>query len=80
MERKEKRGHGEVHFSALHLLNDAQGMAERLFGLLRKSNERFEVRLMIMNVVSRLIGAHELVILNFYPYLQKYLQPKQKGP
>ena len=77
-ERKEGRK-TDTHFSALHLLHDAQGLAERLFAMLRKSTERFEVRLMMMNFISRLIGAHELLLLNFYPFVMKYLQPKQKG-
>jgi hypothetical protein len=61
------------------LIHDAQGMAERLFTQLRKSTDRFDVRLIMMNVISRLIGAHDLVLLNFYPFITKYMQPKQKG-
>lgn len=28
-----------------------------------------------MDLISRLIGVHKLFVLNFYPYLQRYLQP-----
>eukprot|EP00124_Ichthyophonus_hoferi_P000268 Ihof_evm24s9 gene=Ihof_evmTU24s9 len=76
-ERKEKK-QVVANFSALQLINDPQGLAERLFSKLKQSTERFEVRLMMMNLISRLVGVHELVLLNFYPFLQKYLQPKQK--
>ena len=59
-------------------IRDPQGFAEKLFAKLRGSNERFETRLLMMNVVSRLIGAHELILLNFYPFLQRYMQPHQQ--
>jgi hypothetical protein len=32
----------------------------------------------MMNVISRLIGTHQLIILNFYGFLLKYLKPHQK--
>ena len=28
-------------------------------------------------VLSRMIGCHQLMLLNFYPFLQKYIQPHQ---
>ena len=31
-----------------------------------------------MQVISRVIGTHELIIENFYPFLQRYLQPSQR--
>lgn len=33
---------------------------------------------MMMNVISRVIGVHKLLLLNFYPYLQRYVQPHQR--
>eukprot|EP00047_Mylnosiga_fluctuans_P003731 m.230644 g.230644 ORF g.230644 m.230644 type:complete len:691 (-) comp12092_c0_seq1:145-2217(-) len=66
------------NFSALHLIHDPQGMAEKLFDMLRTTSERFEVRLMVMNLISRLIGVHQLLVLNFYPFVQRYLQPRQQ--
>ena len=47
-----------------------QGFAEKLFKRLSGSHERFETRIAILNVVSRCIGVHKLLILNFYPFLQ----------
>tara|TARA_R110002050_G_scaffold104040_7_gene213171 strand:+ start:1737 stop:2915 length:1179 start_codon:yes stop_codon:yes gene_type:complete len=32
----------------------------------------------MMNVLSRCIAMHQLVLLNFYPYMQKYLRPHQQ--
>ena len=31
----------------------------------------------MMAVTSRAIGVHRLLLLNFYPFLQKYIQPHQ---
>ncbi|OBZ86955.1 Protein SDA1 [Choanephora cucurbitarum] len=66
------------NFSALHLLNDPQGFAEKLYSKLTTKEDRWEVRLMKMNLVSRVIGIHQLTILGFYPLLVKYLQPSQR--
>ena len=49
-----------------------------MFSKLRKSNEKFEVRLTVMNFVSRLISVHQLLLLDFYSFLQKYYQPHQQ--
>ena len=56
----------------------AQTFAERLFSRLNRGGERFETRLLIIAVVSRAIGVHKLLLLNFYPFLQKYIQPHQR--
>jgi len=45
----------------------------------RQSNDAFSVRLMMMDVISRLISAHQLLVLDFYSFMQKYLQPQQLG-
>ncbi|EOD19672.1 hypothetical protein EMIHUDRAFT_242784 [Emiliania huxleyi CCMP1516] len=39
---------------------------------------RLEVRLLMINLLSRLVGAHRLQLPNFFPYLQRYLQPHQR--
>lgn len=77
--KKKKEKAPVISFSALHLLHDPQEFAEKLFKRLETSNERFEIKIMILNVVSRLIGLHQLILFNFYPYIQRYLQPHQKG-
>ncbi|KAG0482765.1 hypothetical protein HPP92_010849 [Vanilla planifolia] len=59
-------------------LKDAQGFAEKLFSRLHVCNERFEVRMMMLKVIARTIGLHCLVLLNFYPFLQRYVQPHQR--
>ncbi|KAM0862147.1 hypothetical protein ACQ4PT_045427 [Festuca glaucescens] len=66
------------YYSPLTYLKDPQGFAEKLFSRLQKCNERFEVRMTMLKVISRTIGLHHLVLLNFYPYLQRYVQPHQR--
>ncbi|CAF3277170.1 unnamed protein product, partial [Rotaria sp. Silwood2] len=51
----------------LHLLYDPQDFSERLFRQLETSKERFEVKLLHQDLLSRLIGLHQLLLLNFYP-------------
>ncbi|WIA37864.1 hypothetical protein OEZ86_014713 [Tetradesmus obliquus] len=69
---------GSEGFAAMHLLHDPQGFAERLFGRLQGSRERWETRLDMMAVLSRVVGVHKLLLLNFYPFLQKYIAPHQR--
>ncbi|KAI9202331.1 SDA1-domain-containing protein [Polychytrium aggregatum] len=80
-ERSKSRNES-FNFSALHLLNDPQGFAEKLFSRLKSSTSqsyfRFELRLQFMNLISRLIGIHKLTLLGFYEYLIPYLQPHQR--
>eukprot|EP00008_Paramoeba_atlantica_P003437 CAMPEP_0201480242 /NCGR_PEP_ID=MMETSP0151_2-20130828/4760_1 /ASSEMBLY_ACC=CAM_ASM_000257 /TAXON_ID=200890 /ORGANISM="Paramoeba atlantica, Strain 621/1 / CCAP 1560/9" /LENGTH=550 /DNA_ID=CAMNT_0047862035 /DNA_START=426 /DNA_END=2078 /DNA_ORIENTATION=+ len=76
--KKSAKESGHTESSLILALNDPQGFTEKLFSLLKKSNHRFDVRLMMMNVISRCISVHELVIINFYPYVQRYLRPHQQ--
>ncbi|RQM10154.1 hypothetical protein B5M09_010928 [Aphanomyces astaci] len=65
-------------FPAIDLLNDPQGVAEKQLRILKASNERFEVRLLMMDFIGRLVGQHKLVLLAFYPLLQRYLTAHQQ--
>eukprot|EP00900_Chrysochromulina_parva_P007624 jgi/Chrpa1/16863/Chrysochromulina_OHIO_Genome00025528-RA len=77
---KDKEGDsgGNGNFAAIHLLHDPHTLAERLLSDVRKSNERFEVRLLTLNLISRLIGTHRLMLPPFYPFLLRYMQPHQR--
>ncbi|KAJ2453212.1 Severe Depolymerization of Actin [Coemansia sp. RSA 2336] len=76
-----------VSFDALSLVHDPQGFAEKLFARVHRSAtatkrggntaDRFEVRLILLKLISRLIGHHQLQLMAFYPFLQRYLQPHQ---
>ncbi|KAG7197771.1 hypothetical protein KM043_001589 [Ampulex compressa] len=76
--KKKRCKSSPVNFSALHLVHDPQDLAEKLFKQLEKNNDRFEVKVMTLDVISRLVGLHNLFLLHFYPYLQRFLQPHQR--
>uniref|UniRef100_H2YYR3 Protein SDA1 n=1 Tax=Ciona savignyi TaxID=51511 RepID=H2YYR3_CIOSA len=75
---KRKSKKQNTDFSAIHLLHDPQGFSERLFKQLQKCNESFEVRLLYIIVISRVVGIHQLFLFNFYPFVQRFLQPHQR--
>jgi protein SDA1 len=78
-EKKRKQPH-PLNFSALHLLHDPQGFAETLFSKHlqnAKSPLNLEQKLLVLQLVSRLIGLHKLTVLSFYSYFLKYLTPRQ---
>lgn len=70
---------GHPAMEAMMLVNDPQDFAERLFSDLqnRRRKESYETRLVMINLISRLVGTHGLILFNFYPFLQRYLQPAQ---
>lgn len=76
--KKKKSQAVPFNFSGVHLIHNPQGMAEALFKQLQSQNERFEVKLMHLDVISRLIGIHELFLFSFYPYVTRFMQPHQR--
>nr|POF03057.1 isoform 2 of protein sda1 like [Quercus suber] len=66
------------NYSPLNHLKDAQGFVEKLFSRLQTCNERFEVRMMMLKVIARTVGLHRLILLNFYHFIEKYIQPHQR--
>nr|CCA26051.1 SDA1 family protein putative [Albugo laibachii Nc14] len=78
--RKEKAGiKTNVCFPAIELLNDPQGIIEKQFRMLKNSIHRFEVRLLMMNFISRIVGHYKLIIIPFYSLVQRYLQSHQQN-
>ena len=80
-ERKKKAPH-PLNFSALHLLHDPQGFVEKLFQQhlhtqSPKAKLNLEQRLLVLQLVSRLVGLHKLTLIQLYSYVQKYLTPRQ---
>ncbi|KAI0495774.1 hypothetical protein KFK09_022077 [Dendrobium nobile] len=81
MKRQQRRSSeksGSYSYSPLVHLKDAQGFTEKLFSRLHTCSEKFEVRMMMLKVIARTIGLHCLILLNFYPFLQRYVQPHQR--
>ncbi|KAJ3324762.1 Protein SDA1 [Boothiomyces sp. JEL0866] len=83
--RKERqKNRAEIfNFSALHLLNDPQGFTDNLFSRLKQVTSKnifnFELRLEMMNLISRLVGVHKLLTLGFYDFMISYIKPHQKN-
>lgn len=78
-ERKKNAPH-PLNFSALHLLHDPQGFAETLFSKHvqnSKSKISLDSKLLVLQLVSRLVGLHKLTVMSLYSYLLKYLTPRQ---
>lgn len=78
-DRKKNQPH-PLNFSAFHLLHDPQGFAESLFSKHlqnTRSKLNLEHRLLVLQLLSRLIGLHKLTNLSFYSYFVKYLTPRQ---
>ena len=78
-ERKKKQPH-PLNFSAFHLLHDPQGFAEALFSKHlqnTKSKLNLEHKILVLQLVSRLVGLHKLTVISLYSYFLKYLAPRQ---
>lgn len=76
-QRLSSENNNSNYYSPLNHLKDAQGFVEKLLSRLQNCNERFEIKMIMLKVTARTIGLHRLILLNFYPYLQKYIQPHQ---
>lgn len=78
-ERKKNQPH-PLNFSALHLLHDPQGFAETIFSKhlqTTKSKLNLEQKLLVLQLVSRLVALHKLIMIQLYSYFLKFLTPKQ---
>lgn len=80
-----------LNFSAIHLLKDPQTFAESLFsthlvrdngqnkdGEIKKAKLPLEQKIMILNLISRLVGTHKLTLLKLYSYIATDLKPKTR--
>ena len=69
-------------YPAIELLRDPQGLAETIFKRLRAAGSnnmyKFQVKLLIVNFLTRLVGNHELTLLPLYPFLQRYMGGHQR--
>lgn len=80
-EKKKSKPH-PLNFSALHLLHDSQDFAEALFTKHlqgAKNKLSLDTKLLILQLVTRLVGLHKLTIVPLYSWFIKYLTPKQQS-
>ncbi|OJT14212.1 Protein sda1 [Trametes pubescens] len=63
------------NFPAIQLLNDPQTFGEKLYDVLNKYDKRFSLdhKILLMQLLSRVMGGHKLCVLGFYTYIMKYL-------
>ncbi|KAI0583735.1 SDA1 family protein [Pyrenophora tritici-repentis] len=66
----------------LHLLHDPQGFAETLFSKHVQNSKNklaLESKLLVLQLVTRLVGLHQLTVLPLYSYFLKHLTPRQNS-
>lgn len=76
-EEREAEAQMKQHVDPIRLLRDPQQFVERLLAKLQKTSERFEVRILILNVIARAVQEHEVVHLPLYSFLVRYMEPSQ---
>jgi protein SDA1 len=81
-QERKKNAPQQLNFSALHLLHDPQGFAETLFErhlqpAQPKVRLNLDQKLLVLQLVSRLVGLHKLTLIPLYSYFIKFLGPKQ---
>ncbi|KAH9599394.1 putative domain NUC130/133 [Trypanosoma melophagium] len=76
-EEKEEELFAKQHVDPVRLLRDPQQFVERLLARLQKTTERFEVRILFLNVIARVVSEHEVVHLPLYGFLERYMEPSQ---
>lgn len=76
-EQQEAEVVAKQHVDPIRLLRDPQQFVERLLAKLRKTAERFEVRILYLNVIARAVAEYEIVHLPLYNFLERYMEPSQ---
>ncbi|KAH8178400.1 SDA1 domain-containing protein [Sarocladium implicatum] len=81
-QNKKKDKPHPLNFSALHLLHDPQDFAEQLFSKhLQNTKNKFSLdsKILVLQLVTRLVGLHKLTIVPLYSWFIKYLTPRQQN-
>mmetsp|Transcript_37068 Transcript_37068/g.78254 ORF Transcript_37068/g.78254 Transcript_37068/m.78254 type:complete len:837 (-) Transcript_37068:127-2637(-) len=68
-------------FPAIELLHDPQGLCETILKRIKSSGSntyKFEVKMLMLNFVTRVVGNHELTLLPLYTLLQRYMGGHQR--
>lgn len=76
-QEREEEEFAKQHVDPIRLLRDPQQFVERLLAKLHKTSERFETRILYLNVIARTIAEHEIVHLPLYSFLERYMEPAQ---
>ena len=65
-------------FSALNSIYDPRDFSEKLFKEVESTNESFEIKIMMLELIAHLIGIHQLCLLNYYAFLIQFINPQQR--
>lgn len=80
--KRKKARKGLIKFSTdflpIDTIHDPAAFVERLFSKLKKSTEKYEVKLYQLRLISRMIGRHKVQLFSFYPNLLRYLSAHNK--
>eukprot|EP00656_Telonema_subtile_P002305 TRINITY_DN11013_c0_g3_i2.p1 TRINITY_DN11013_c0_g3~~TRINITY_DN11013_c0_g3_i2.p1 ORF type:complete len:386 (-),score=65.21 TRINITY_DN11013_c0_g3_i2:44-1201(-) len=76
-EREEEIWMSKQHIDPVRLLRDPQQFAEQLLQKLQRTSERFDVRILYLSVIARVVNEHQIVILQLYAFLERYMEPTQ---
>jgi len=79
---KKKGAQVQLNFSALHLLKSPQDFVEKLWSKHlhnTKSKLALESKLLVLSLVTRLVGLHQLIITPMYGWFSRYLTPRQES-
>ncbi|KAK8813218.1 hypothetical protein WA158_002810 [Blastocystis sp. Blastoise] len=79
MRDKSRGKEGRVRFPCIELVYDPQTFTEKLLSKLRQNKEAFNIRMLMMNLISRFIGYHKLTVFSFFTYMQSYMNSHQEN-
>ncbi|KAH7101085.1 protein required for actin cytoskeleton organization and cell cycle progression [Auriculariales sp. MPI-PUGE-AT-0066] len=73
--KRNKEKPASANFPALQLINDPQTFAEKLYEKLQKHDKLYSLdhKILFLQLLSRVMGAHKLCVLGFYTYIVRYL-------
>merc|ERR1712228_563131 len=69
----------KIDLSAIRSIYDPQAFVQKLFQRLIKNKYLWDIRLLKMNLISRCISTHQLLLFPFYSFIIKYLKTSQKN-
>ncbi|KAJ7632313.1 SDA1-domain-containing protein [Roridomyces roridus] len=77
--KQHNKSEATPNFSGLQLLNDPQTFGEKLYDILNRYDKRFSLdhKILLMQLLARVMGSHKLCVLGFYTYIVKYLTHRQ---
>ncbi|KAF7457530.1 SDA1-domain-containing protein [Cryptosporidium felis] len=84
MKRMEKKNKVETSSivksnQCIDLIHNPQEFAETVFQRVTRHSDPFEVRITLIGLVSRLIERHQLILVNYYSFLCRYISPNNKN-